>query len=401
MRLVSAVAVAALCVSCGPALAQSSWLTVGEQAYRQLTRGRHPMTVIQRSAGPRTAERGPAEAVYVLRVRSADLPALARTLHTGLRHCGGMMYHASETQARLALTSLRGATGPRPPYTITQQALLVPMLATMNAQNIADSITGLSAFPDRFYTSAHGVKAAAWLAERWRGLVAGRPGASVSLLSHAGFPQPSVIATIEGSDPAAGIVVIGAHLDSINISPRQGALAPGADDDASGVASITEILRVLLAADGFKPRRTIKLIAYAAEEVGLRGSQEIASTYKQAAGVLQLDMVNYKGSSKDIYLISDYTDAGQNEFLRRLLAAYLPELTVGADRCAYACSDHASWHALGVPVSMPFEAEMARRNRAIHSERDTLANSDQQAVHALKFARLGLAFLVELSATDE
>ncbi|WP_370660982.1 M20/M25/M40 family metallo-hydrolase [Massilia cavernae] len=43
--------------------------------------------------------------------------------------------------------------------------------------------------------------------------------------------------------------------------------APGADDDASGIAGLTEVLRVLAAGD-YKPRRTIKLIAYAAEEVG-------------------------------------------------------------------------------------------------------------------------------------
>ena len=54
-------------------------------------------------------------------------------------------------------------------------------------------------------------------------------------------------------------------------------------------------------------------MAYAAEEVGLRGSQDIANTYrsqgKNVVSVLQLDMTNHKGSAQDIVFITDYTDS--------------------------------------------------------------------------------------------
>jgi leucyl aminopeptidase len=205
-----------------------------------------------------------------------------------------------------------------------------------------------------------------------------------------------------GSDKAGEVIVIGGHLDSINVaSSRADAVAPGADDNASGIAGLTEVLRVLANSD-YWPRRTIKLIAYAAEEVGLRGSQDIAGQHKKqgidVVGVLQLDMTNYKGSGKDIYLIGDYTDAAQNEFLARLIAAYLPGLTVGRDKCGYACSDHASWTAQGYANSHPFESAMAGANPRIHGKADTYANSGEQAAHALKFARLAAAFAVELGS---
>lgn len=178
------------------------------------------------------------------------------------------------------------------------------------------------------------------------------------------------------------------------------ARAPGADDDASGVASMTEALRALIAS-GYRPRRTIFVVAYAAEEVGLRGSQEIARQFKAArrkvAGVLQLDMTNYKGAANDIYLITDYTNSQQNTFIAELVGAYLPALKIGYDKCGYGCSDHASWDAQGYPSSMPFESSMARHNPAIHTARDTLANSRGQTAHALKFARLAAAYMVELS----
>jgi leucyl aminopeptidase len=219
---------------------------------------------------------------------------------------------------------------------------------------------------------------------------------------HQGYPQPSVSLTIAGSDLAEETVVVGAHLDSIiGIGMSETARAPGADDDASGVASMTEALRALIAS-GYRPRRTIQVIAYAAEEAGLRGSQEIARQFRQAgrkvAGVLQLDMTNYKGAANDIYLITDYTNSQQNAFLAQLIGTYLPGLTVGYDRCGYGCSDHASWDAQGYPASMPFESSMARDNPHIHTSKDTLANSGNQTAHALKFARLAAAYMVELSS---
>src|SRR3546814_2892790 len=108
---------------------------------------------------------------------------------------------------------------------------------------------------------------------------------------------------------------LGAHLDSINAygggSPGQA--APGADDDASGIAVLTETLRIALAS-GWRPQRTVKFMGYAAEEVGLRGSNAIAQSHRQAGvdvvAVLPVDMTNYKaGPVQDMKLITDYSNA--------------------------------------------------------------------------------------------
>jgi putative aminopeptidase FrvX len=58
-------------------------------------------------------------------------------------------------------------------------------------------------------------------------------------------------------------------------APQQ--VAPGADDDASGIAPLLEVLRIALAS-GWKPKRTVKFMGYAREEVGLRGSNAIATS---------------------------------------------------------------------------------------------------------------------------
>ena len=82
-------------------------------------------------------------------------------------------------------------------------------------------------------------------------------------------------------------------------------------------------------------------------------------------------------------------------FVTRLIELYTGA-TYGLDACGYACSDHASWHRIGVPVSMPFESRMRDRNKKIHTRDDTLETSGNNADHALKFARLAAAYAIEL-----
>jgi leucyl aminopeptidase len=385
------IAAAVLMASASAAAAQNGWLTVGEAAYLQLKQSGHHFTL-----------RGNSDQVYLLQVKARDVPGIAGTLHRQRRHCGGFMYHAGEAEARLALAGLAPARATRPSYAIANQAVVAPMLAQMEAARIEDAILRLSGFVNRYYSSAHGAEASNWLRANWAALGAAHPAISVTQFAHAGYAQRSVIATIAGTDKAGEVLVLGAHLDSISLGAGPAtARAPGADDDASGVAGLGEVLRVI-ATQGYRPRRTIKLIAYAAEEVGLRGSQELARDFRRrkvdVVGVLQLDMSNYQGSPKDIYLISDYTDPEQNQFLGKLIDAYLPGLQAGADRCGYACSDHAAWNAQGYATSMPFEAQLAQDNPHIHSEHDTYANSRNQSLHALKFARLAAAWAVELGS---
>ena len=45
---------------------------------------------------------------------------------------------------------------------------------------------------------------------------------------------------------------------------------------------------------------------------------------------------------------------------------------------------------------MPFESRFRDSNRHIHTPRDTLEQSDDNAAHAIKFARLGAAYAVEM-----
>ncbi len=78
----------------------------------------------------------------------------------------------------------------------------------------------------------------------------------------------NVIAEIPGTDPDLRdeVVMLGAHLDSWHS-------APGATDNADGVATTMEAMRILKAI-GVSPRRTIRLALWGGEEQGLLGSRE-------------------------------------------------------------------------------------------------------------------------------
>ncbi|CAK9035482.1 Probable zinc metalloprotease PTRG_04772 [Durusdinium trenchii] len=82
--------------------------------------------------------------------------------------------------------------------------------------------------------------------------------------------QNDVVAFLPGSE--SGSVTIGGHYDS---RPFEG-LAPGAVDNGSGASAVLAIAKAIADA-GVKPKKTLVFACFAAEEPGLRGSEELAT----------------------------------------------------------------------------------------------------------------------------
>ncbi|MBA3676274.1 MAG: M20/M25/M40 family metallo-hydrolase [Sphingosinicella sp.] len=81
----------------------------------------------------------------------------------------------------------------------------------------------------------------------------------------------NVIAEIPGRDPKAGVVLVGGHLDSWD-------LGTGAIDDAAGLAITTAAAK--LVGDAGRPLRTIRIVWFGAEEVGLFGGKAYRDRHK-------------------------------------------------------------------------------------------------------------------------
>lgn len=379
--------------------AKPTWLTMDGSTLKQVPN----LHLLQQAPSRELPAYWQRQGLALVEVDEAELSTINDYIHQQKQRCGGYFAFNSKAEALRYLAQTRADTLVASGFTappISQQALLTEWLVQLNPAAIAQTITDLSQFTNRYYTTSAGQQAADWIATRWGSLTQGLSFATVSRVSHQGYNQRSVLLELRGSERPEEIVVLGAHLDSIvSGGTSETTRAPGADDDASGVATLTEIIR-LLAAQKWQPKRTIRFYGYAAEEVGLRGSKDIATASKNRAelvqAVMQLDMTSYQGGAEDIVLMTDYTHADLNAYLSTLAKVYQPNLLVSTDVCGYGCSDHASWHNAGYPASLPFEAKFARMNPNIHTIRDTLANADSSGKHALKFAKLGLSYAVEL-----
>jgi len=168
---------------------------------------------------------------------------------------------------------------------LRQQHLVFETIKHIQEPAIRATITHLSNYHTRYYTTATGEAAAQWLRTQYQAAINAisnperRARFSVELFTHT-WRQPSVIARIRGISSTVGneIVVLGGHEDSTNGGGNN--RSPGADDDASGTATVLEAFRTLAANNNFNPDRTVEFHAYAAEEVGLLGSQAIAQRYR-------------------------------------------------------------------------------------------------------------------------
>jgi len=343
-------------------------------------------------------------AVYMSRDASMQLK------NNGNLHGPGYIFKSNEEAARTAIYNVQEAHLGVLDFTIDQDDFVNQLLTQVDTQNIGDVILDMEAYGTRFNTKPAGIQASHDLKDRWQGMATdvGRTDVTVEAFNHSFTDQISVILTIPGSTYPDEIVIIGGHLDSGDFWLQDN--APGADDNGSGIATLTEVLRILLAND-FHPLRTVQFMAYAAEEIGLYGSADIAENYadnnKNVLAVMQLDMTNYNGSAFDIAIISDgaHTSGTLNLFLVDLLEHYNSggehPITYDFSYCGYACSDHASWAANGYMASFPFESGFGEHNPYIHSPNDTYAKMGNTAEHSAKFVKLGLEFIVETAKTAQ
>jgi Zn-dependent M28 family amino/carboxypeptidase len=173
---------------------------------------------------------------------------------------------------------------------------------------------------------------------------------------------PNVIAIIEGNDPLLKneFIVIGAHFDHLGFGgwgsgsrmPDTTAIHNGADDNASGTAGIIELAeRLAASAKDFK--RSIVVMAFGAEEMGLLGSQFFVSNplidLKKVKAMINFDMIGRLDPDKNsIMLAGTGTATEMEDFLANFEEN--SNLSFGHSPEGYGASDHASFYASGVPV---------------------------------------------------
>jgi hypothetical protein len=215
--------------------------------------------------------------------------------------------------ALAGVPAVAAAGGDRPPLSQPPDKELRAILREIDPHRIEAIVRKLVSFGTRHTLStqddpARGIGAARdWiLAELRRHAATSNGRMTVELQSYVQEPAPripvptritNVVATLRGSVTPERVYVVSGHYDSrVSDVMNATADAPGADDDASGVAVSMELARVMAKR---APRSTIVFAAVAGEEQGLYGARYMAAQYKAAGTDVQAMFTNdIVGSSR-------------------------------------------------------------------------------------------------------
>lgn len=246
----------------------------------------------------------------------------------------------------------------------------MPRELPVQAGDVRRIVEHLASYPTRHTLSRYNREAAEWIAEQYRAI----PGMQVEIMTYVAPEGPrvpkdtevyQVIATLPGQYDRR--VILGGHFDSLNLVGTDGPgdfdrvinnPAPGANDDASGVA--VGLSAAAIAPQ--KPLNTLVFVAFSGEEQGLLGAKALSLRAKEedwdVLAMLNYDMV---GSSRNragdhdphhIRVFSEESAHHQSRELARILEWHSrdqevkPKLVFRKDRYGRG-GDHSPFNAQG------------------------------------------------------
>lgn len=300
----------------------------------------------------------------------------------------------------------------RAAWTITNTDTVKSMIPFINKVRMKSTLSDLMAFQNRHAFNPTAKEATSYLQKKVESIFTNvsHVKCSVQLFPHTftenGMtPNSSVIARIEGHTTPQEIIILCSHMDSINHSmvdpsAKRTARAPGGDDNGTGTICNLEVLSSWIESKKV-PVRTIEFHWYAGEELGLKGSLEVAQKYrndnKRVIAVCNSDMTGYPNAANNMYIIADKAEADPDlaEFMSQLMKTHTKSNPVKG-KCGYGCSDHTSWFKFGYPAvaiseGLPSVAKSMTPYIHTSTDNDSVLNYDVM----VNFAICMLAFSVE------
>lgn len=177
-------------------------------------------------------------------------------------------------------------------------SLISEFVNYINADSIHSYMLSMQEFDTRFALADNRRDVAVWIKNKFKSFGYAEVRLDSFYLNWADTWQFNVECTYHGHTYPEQIYVLGAHHDAISSGSylNINAPAPGADDNASGVAAALEVARVLKT-NNYVPESTIKFVTFAAEELGLYGAYHYASeSNKNEADIVMMlnnDMISY------------------------------------------------------------------------------------------------------------
>jgi hypothetical protein len=179
----------------------------------------------------------------------------------------------------------------------------------------------------------------------------------------------NVVGRFPGTHPELPKVVVGAHYDHLGRGwpdvhqGDEGKVHPGADDNASGIAVMLELARVL--GPQWRPKRTVVFVAFTAEEAGKLGSAHYVrelgdSPANRVMAMINLDTVGRLGAGELLVLATESAREWAHIFRGAGFVTGVPVKTVAHD---IGSSDHTSFLEAEIPAVQLFTGAHADYHR--------------------------------------
>ena len=186
--------------------------------------------------------------------------------------------------------------------------------------------------------------------------------------------SPNVVATQLGTRHPDQWVVVGAHYDSRGRDRTdQEEIAPGANDDGSGIAAMVELARITQSMQA-SYEYSLMIVCFGAEELGLVGSNALAEKMlneeTEIIGMYAADMIGYRVPGRGLQVglpIVSHTPA-MTALAEVAFNLYVPDV----ETCEYTgcCTDNVPFLNRGFPSSRFFEACGALDDPKYHTPED-------------------------------
>ena len=263
---------------------------------------------------------------------------------------------------------------------MTKDNTVAEMISKMNMTEIYNTVFSLQNFITRKYGTPGNLATATYLFNRLSNI----SGLSVEYQSN----YRNVIATLPGVDTASNATyIVGAHYDSTSLL-----FAPGATDNAGGVAIVLELARIM---SQYSFNHTLKFAFWNFEEGGSYGSKEYVS-YARANNLNVSLYLNYDSScyDPDNHFVLDIMYNAQSRWVSDMMTTHntLYGINFTLNYNVHDCSgDHRSFWDYGYTAVMTHSEE----HGPAHTYADTI--DEVSTAYAKRNGQLGMSVLASLA----
>ena len=274
------------------------------------------------------------------------------------------------------------------------------MLNQVNMDSLEATVQHLQDYGHRLWNSDNAFAASDWIAGRMEalGLEVEQQPFYANTWFGSGQAAPNVIGIQRGTLYPDTYVVCGSHFDSFSYQAMSGGTAPGADDNATGVASVLESARIMTQ---YEFEYSIIYCAYGCEEMGLYGSEAYASRCQQEG----MDIIGYFNNDMNGYLYGDqihidciYPNSVEpiGTYYMNVGEVYYPELPIRHVNFNEGDSDHTSFNNHGYMGIYPFE-DYQNYSPYIHTPNDLIGTSVNSFAMSQQYCQMNIACLAEIA----